>query len=100
MLQSYYIAFGLLALIGGVLGYARAKSRPSIVAGAVTCALLIVAAILGPSWPSFTLAILVSLLLIVHFGRSYWARRRAMPAIPMIALSLVCIALTLFAWLR
>jgi uncharacterized membrane protein (UPF0136 family) len=99
-LQTYYIIFGLLALVGGVLGYVRAKSRPSIIAGVITCGLLIVAAILGPSQPSFILAILVSILLIVHFGRSYWAKRRPMPAIPMIALSLICIVLTLFAWLR
>jgi uncharacterized membrane protein (UPF0136 family) len=100
MLQTYYIVFGLLALIGGALGYVRARSRPSIIAGAITCALLIVAAILGPSQPSFVLAILVSILLIAHFGRSYLAKRRPMPAIPMIALSLICIVLTLVAWLR
>jgi uncharacterized membrane protein (UPF0136 family) len=100
MLQTYYIAFGLLALVGGAFGYARARSRPSIIAGVITCALLIVAAILGTSQPSFILAILVSILLIAHFGRSYLAKRRPIPAIPMIALSLICIALTLFAWLR
>ena len=100
MLQTYYIVFGLLALVGGAFGYARARSRPSIIAGAITCALLIVAAILGPSQPSFILAILVSVLLIAHFGRSYWAKRRPMPAIPLIALSLICIVLTLVAWLR
>ncbi len=100
MVQSYYITFGLLALIGGAVGYTRSKSRPSIIAGAATCALLIVAAVLGPTWPAFSLAILVSVALIVNFTRSYLTRRRPVPALPMIALSLVCIVWTLFAWFR
>jgi uncharacterized membrane protein (UPF0136 family) len=100
MLRSYYLIFALVSLVGGLLGFVRARSRPSLLAGAVTCGLLLTAAVLGPSRPSYVLAILVSVLLIGYFGRSYAVKRKAMPAIPMIALSVLCIALTLLAWSR
>ena len=53
-------------------------------------ALLIVAGLLSPSVPGFILALLVSILLLAHFGRSFAAKKKPMPAIPMIALSGIC----------
>jgi uncharacterized membrane protein (UPF0136 family) len=48
--------------------------------------------------PGFILALLVSILLLAHFGRSFAANKKTMPAIPMIALSGICIVLTAIAW--
>src|ERR1700751_3964631 len=98
LVQVYYFLFGLLAIIGGAMGYARAKSKPSLIAGGVSGALLIIAGLLFPSVPGFVLALIVSVLLLAHFGRSYAAKKKPMPAIPMIVLSGICIVLTAIVW--
>jgi uncharacterized membrane protein (UPF0136 family) len=96
--QIYYFLFGLVAIAGGAIGYARAKSKASLIAGSASGALLIIAGLLSPSVPGFILALIVSILLIAHFGRSYAAKKKPMPAIPMIVLSGICIILTAIAW--
>ena len=98
VVQVYYFLFGLLAIIGGAMGYARAKSKPSLIAGSVSGALLIIAGLLSPRISGFVLALIVSVLLLAHFGRSYAAKKKPMPAIPMIVLSGICIVLTAIAW--
>jgi uncharacterized membrane protein (UPF0136 family) len=97
--QAFYILFGLVSIIGGAVGYARAKSKASLIAGGISGALLIVAGLLPLSALSLMLGFLVSVLLLVHFGRSYAVRRKPMPAIPMIVLSGICMLLTAIAWL-
>ena len=87
--QIYYLLFGLVAI---------AKSKASLIAGSASGALLIIAGLLSPSVPGFILALIVSILLIAHFGRSYAAKKKPMPAIPMIVLSGICIVLTAIAW--
>lgn len=96
--QIYYYLFGLVAIAGGAIGYARVKSKASLVAGGVSGALLIIAGLLSPSVPGFVLALIVSILLLAHFGRSYAAKKKPMPAIPMIVLSVICIVLTAIVW--
>ena len=96
--QYYYIFFGLVAIVGGALGYARAKSVPSVIAGGVSGGLLILAGLIGPGGAAHWLALIVSLVLLGYFGPSYLRKRKAMPAIPMILLSLICIALTAVHW--
>jgi uncharacterized membrane protein (UPF0136 family) len=96
--QIYYYLFGLVAIAGGAMGYTRAKSKASLTAGGVSGALLIIAGLLSPGVPGFVLALIVSVLLLIHFGRSYAAKRKPMPAIPMIVLSGICIVLTAIVW--
>ncbi len=98
--QVYYCFFGLVAIAGGAMGYARAKSKASLIAGGVSGALLFIAGLLSPSIPGFILALVVSILLLAHFGRSYAAQRKPMPAIPMMVLSGICIVLTVIAWVN
>jgi uncharacterized membrane protein (UPF0136 family) len=90
----YYIFFGVICILGGAFGYARARSKASIIAGGVSGALLILAGILSRGFIPYIIAIAVSVLLLAHFGRSFVATRKPMPAIPLILLSLACIALT------
>jgi uncharacterized membrane protein (UPF0136 family) len=92
--QYYYIVFGIVAVVGGALGYARAKSIASVVAGGISGGLLVIAGLIGPSAAASWLALIVSLLLLAYFGPSYLRKRKAMPAIPMILLSLIGIVLT------
>ena len=80
------------------MGYARAKSKASLIAGGISGALLIIAGLLYPGLFSSILAVVVSILLLAHFGRSYAANKKPMPAIPMIVLSLICIVLTAIGW--
>jgi uncharacterized membrane protein (UPF0136 family) len=98
--QYYYILFGLIAIVGGALGYVRAKSIPSIIAGGISGGLLVIAGLIGPSGAAHWLALIVSLLLLAYFGPSYLRKRKAMPAIPMILLSVICIVLTAAYWFR
>lgn len=39
--EIYYIVFGVLTLIGGIIGYAKAKSLPSLIAGTISGLVLI-----------------------------------------------------------
>ena len=98
MLEIYYYFFGLVAIAGGAMGYARAKSKASLIAGGVSGALLIIAGLISPRVPGFVLALIVSIVLLAHFSRSYAAKEKPMPAIPMIVLSGICIVLTAIAW--
>ena len=53
--KIYFIIFGVLTIAGGVIGYVKAGSVPSIIAGAITGILLLVAAFLLPDhrWPAW-----------------------------------------------
>ena len=93
-MTAYYYFFGVICILGGALGYARARSKASIIAGGVSGALLILAGILSRGLIPSVIAIAVSVLLLAHFGRTFVASRKPMPAIPMIFLSLACIAFT------
>ena len=68
--------YGALALVGGVMGYVKAKSRASLIAGGASGVLLIGGALLGISYPVAGLAIasVVSLALIARFARSVFAK--------------------------
>jgi uncharacterized membrane protein (UPF0136 family) len=98
--QYYYIFFGIVAIAGGALGYARAKSVASIGAGGISGGLLILAGLIVPNAAAYWLALIVSVLLLAYFGPSYLRKRKPMPAIPMILLSLISIVLTAVHWFR
>ncbi|HEV3270616.1 MAG TPA: TMEM14 family protein [Candidatus Methylacidiphilales bacterium] len=81
--------YGVLLIVGGVMGYVKAKSVPSLVAGGV-CGLI--ALVLGYryAWHFAPHAALVlSLLLIFLMGRRYLRTRKAMPALLIVVLSAV-----------
>jgi uncharacterized membrane protein (UPF0136 family) len=96
----FYYIFAVILFLGGVMGLVRAGSRASIVAGAGSAVVLIVAALLVPSAIGYALALLLSIVLLAYFGRSYLLKRRPMPAIPLVVLCLVSVFWTIAAWLR
>jgi uncharacterized membrane protein (UPF0136 family) len=89
--------YGILLIIGGAMGYLKAKSVPSLVAG-VVCG--IIALFLGyyyASWhfaPHF--ALLLALLLLFIMGRRYLKTRKAMPALLVVVLSLIVIVVQIY----
>jgi uncharacterized membrane protein (UPF0136 family) len=97
LIKIYYFLFGLVAIVGGAMGYARAQSKASLIAGGISGALLILAGLLMPNLVGSILALVVSLLLLAYFTRSYVAKPKPMPAIPMIAFSAIGLVLSVIA---
>jgi uncharacterized membrane protein (UPF0136 family) len=81
--------YGALLILGGLMGYVKAKSVPSLVAG-VVCG--VIALLLGYYYPwqfAPEAALLLALLLIVIMGRRYLRTKKLMPAGLVVILSLV-----------
>jgi uncharacterized membrane protein (UPF0136 family) len=70
-------SYGLVSLLGGVMGYVKAKSRASLIAGGVSGVLLLGSAALATVYPvaGFATAALVSLALVGRFARSALGKR-------------------------
>jgi uncharacterized membrane protein (UPF0136 family) len=81
--------YGVLLILGGLMGYIKAKSVPSLVAGGV-CG--VIALLLGYyyTWHFAPhAAFLLALLLIVMMGRRYLNSRKIMPAGLIVVLSII-----------
>ena len=100
--RIYFIVFGLLTIAGGVMGYARAGSGASIIAGSVAGILLLVGAFLLPNHLVAGLAVtlIVSILLAGRFVPAFIRTGRAMPAGMMSVLSVIGIIMALAAWMK
>jgi uncharacterized membrane protein (UPF0136 family) len=85
------VVYGLLAAIGGIMGYAQARSKPSLISGLFSGALLILGAILWANGipAGVGLAMGVTVGLIVVFLRRWMQTRKAMPALLMIAAGVI-----------
>jgi uncharacterized membrane protein (UPF0136 family) len=92
------VVYGSLVLAGGIVGYRKAQSRASLLAGLISEALLLLAAILiffGYPLGS-KLAMAVAALLLVFFAMRWLKGRKFMPAGLMVLSS--AIALALLVW--
>ena len=100
--KIYFIVFGLLTIIGGVMGYAKAGSMASIIAGSVCGILLLVAAYLLPTNVvlGLALALIVSLALAGRFIPAFIKTGHVMPAGLMSVLSVIGIIVAVFAWMK
>ncbi|MCC5635643.1 hypothetical protein LC593_07220 [Nostoc sp. CHAB 5844] len=81
-------AYGILAIVGGIIGYVQARSKVSLFSGGVSGLLLILSAyfqLQGQSW-GLTLAACVSAVLVVVFALRFAKTRKFMPAGLMIVL--------------
>src|ERR1044072_7214821 len=94
--KIYFIAFGVLTIAGGIVGYAKAGSVASIVAGSITGILLLVAAFLLPQHRTIGLAtaFIISLLLAAQFVPKFIRTGRVMPAGMMAILSVIGLVAT------
>jgi uncharacterized membrane protein (UPF0136 family) len=100
--KIYFIIFGLLTIIGGVMGYVRAGSMASIIAGSVSGILLLVAAYLmgNNAVAGLALAAVVSILLAGRFVPAFMKNGEFMPAGMMSVLSVIGIIMAIVAWMK
>ena len=100
--KIYFIVFGALTIVGGIVGYLKAGSVASIIAGSITGVLLLVAAFLLPEHRTIGLAtaIIVSLLLAAQFVPKFLRTGRVMPAGMMSILSAIGIIAVIVAWVK
>ena len=98
--KVYFLIFGALTIIGGVIGYVKAASLPSLIAGSITGVLLLVAGALLPEYRAIGLAtgLVISLLLAAQFIPKFFRTRKVIPAGLMSILSVIGIIVALFAW--
>jgi uncharacterized membrane protein (UPF0136 family) len=100
--KIYFIIFGALTIVGGVIGYVKAGSVPSIIAGAITGVLLLVAGFVLPEHrvAGLALAFIVSLLLAGQFIPKFIRTGKAMPAGMMSILSAIGLIIAIVAWMK
>lgn len=100
--KIYFIVFGILTIAGGVIGYVKAGSMPSIIAGSITGILLLIGALILPEHRQAGLltVLIVSLLLAAQFVPKFIRTGKAMPAGMMAILSAIGIIVALIAWVK
>jgi uncharacterized membrane protein (UPF0136 family) len=100
--KTYFIVFGLLTIVGGIVGYVKAGSVISVIAGSISGILLLVAAWMMPDHHAAGLivALIVSVLLAGQFVPKFFSTHKVMPAGLMSVLSVLGIVVALAAWLR
>jgi uncharacterized membrane protein (UPF0136 family) len=100
--KIYFIIFGILTIAGGVIGYVKAGSTASIIAGSISGLLLLVAAFLLPGQllAGLTIGVVVSLLLAGRFLPGFFRSGKLMPDGIMALLSLLGIVFAIVAWMR
>jgi len=100
--KIYYIVFGLLTIVGGVMGYLKAGSTASLIAGSISGILLLVAAFLLPNNLAIGLALaaVVSVALAGRFIPAFIKTGQVMPAGLMAVLSVIGIIMAVLAWMK
>jgi uncharacterized membrane protein (UPF0136 family) len=100
--RIYFIIFGVLTIVGGIMGYVKAGSVASIIAGSISGILLLVGAFILPDHHAAGIAIglIVSLLLAAQFVPKFFQTGKMMPAGLMALLSALGIITAIVAWLK
>lgn len=85
------IVYTLLLIGGGAMGYAKAKSSSSLIAGVATGIVALIAAFLYGHHPrvSLGLGLMLAITVSVIFASRYKKTGNPMPAIPMLAVSVI-----------
>lgn len=95
------LTYGVLVVAGGIMGYVKSKSLPSILAGGISGVLIIISSILmmNQSSAGSFLALALSVMLLIMFGLRFQSSKKLMPSGLMIILSLISLV-TLLLHLR
>lgn len=96
------LIYGIFTLVGGLIGFFRAKSKASLIAGGIFGILLIVCAnlIKSGSPDAHIVAALISLALGIRFFRTWRVKRKLMPDLVMVVLSALTLIVTLVGVIR
>jgi len=92
------LLYGVLVAAGGVMGYVKANSRASLIAGGVSGVLLIVSSVAmmrGAYSLGWWLALIVAILLLARFAMASLNGFKMMPGGLMIVLSVIAILVLL-----
>jgi uncharacterized membrane protein (UPF0136 family) len=100
--RIYFIIFGILTIAGGIMGFVKAGSTASLIAGSISGILLLLGAWLMPEHTAAGLgvAFAVSLLLAAQFLPKFLRTGKAMPAGMMAILSVIGIVMAVLSWLK
>lgn len=100
--RNYYFVFAALTIAGGIMGFVKAGSTASIVAGGISGALIIVAALLLKTNVVAGLALggILALALAGRFAPAFFSSGKFMPAGMMAILSAIALVLTVMAFVK
>lgn len=91
-----YVIYAIVLLAGGVMGFLKASSLPSLIAGIVAAALMFVAfGMLGQGHTGLILGAVVSAVMDAFFMLRYVKTKKAMPAIPISVLSVLVLVFSI-----
>ena len=99
-LALYLVTFAIAAGAGGLIGFLKAKSKASLIAGSVSGLLLGLAGaliLLDYARAGAGLALVLSIALLGRFAPAFAKTKKVMPAGIMVALSLIAVALCGFS---
>lgn len=99
--KIYFLGFGVLTIAGGIMGYVKAGSVVSVVAGAVTGVLLIISGLILSQHRELGLALglFTSAILAAQFIPRALRTRRVMPGGIMSVLSVIGIIVAIAGWM-
>ncbi len=99
--RFYLFVFGVLTVAGGVMGFVKAKSKPSLIAGGISGVGLLAAGYLVSTGTmartGLILGLVISLALAGRFVGAFRKTKKVMPAGLMAVLGLIGVAVTALA---
>lgn len=87
--QIVVLIYGIFSLVGGVIGFLKAKSKASLIAGTISGVVFLICAkgIGNGITAAYLVALLVSLALGIRFFKTWRIKKKVMPDLIMIVLS-------------
>jgi uncharacterized membrane protein (UPF0136 family) len=100
--RVYFIVFGVLTIAGGIVGYVKAGSVASIIAGSISGLLLLISGFILPQHrlAGLVIGLIISLLLAGQFAPKFFRTGKMMPAGAMALLSILGIIFAIAAWVK
>ncbi|TWU57667.1 TMEM14 family protein [Rubripirellula reticaptiva] len=94
--------FGAFVVFGGVIGYVKAASKASLIAGSITGGLLLLSAFLIARGitAGAILGIVVSLVLLSQFGPSLLKKFKVMPNLLIVVLGFITVGTLAFSFFQ
>jgi uncharacterized membrane protein (UPF0136 family) len=93
-IAGMFVVYGLLLMLGGAIGFMKAKSRPSLISGLATGVISLLIALLSryQLGAALTAGIILGIVLGIFFVNRYAATKKVMPALFMAIVSFLVAA--------